>query len=190
MGSQARLRLLYYPHYHLLVTTTIQRYFPRQSMENHTEPSSQQTAETEHLNKIRSILFGEQIQRQEQRFNQLETHINQTFESMNTQFTQQIERLERQLTQQLHELSQRLDRQLTQEADTRKDAIETVEQAMRNTIEHQIESTKNRLEHQIEQANAVMSDQIEQQKSTDEAEKSQLSDLFGEISKQLGKASQ
>ena len=155
-------------------------------MENSTQAAPQPAAETEHLNKIRSILFGEHLHHQNQRFEQIETHISDRYNALNAQLSQQIDSLESRLVQRFEALAERIEGQLAQQSNHQQSATESLEQALRNDMQHQVRSLKAQLEEHIEQSTQDMKAQLNQQKSTSQASQLELSNLFGEIAKKLG----
>lgn len=167
---------------------------PPQLMENPTEPTPSTSIETEQLSKIRTLLFGEQLQNQNQRFEQLEQQVQTTFTELRTQLSQQIDSLETRLTQQMTDLSQQLEKHAASQATELRNytdtvvttANETLQKTLQNDFQQHMQSLKSEITHQMGDTIDSLQAEITTQKSNDEAERVHLSNLFGEISQKLG----
>ncbi|MEL7333510.1 MAG: hypothetical protein AAFN12_14790, partial [Cyanobacteria bacterium J06560_2] len=167
-------------------TETLTQDSPVQSNGTFTQDSSATTTpiETEHLNKIRSILFGEQVDSQNQRLDQLERQIAETYSHLQTQTNQRLDSLEARLTQRLDDISQRLEYNTS----SLKSSVDTVNQSLKYDISQQTSSVRTELESQIRTMSDQLQKQVTNQKAQDTQQRVHLSTLFGEISQKLNES--
>lgn len=162
-------------------------------MENSDQPIAQTTArtapETEHLSKIRALLFGEHLQNQNQRFEQLEQQITTTCRELHAQITQEINSLESRLTQQVSDLSQQFEKQMAEQASELRahtsTAVAATNQTLQSNLQQHSEALKRTIDHQTAATIDNLQTQIKTQKSHERAERVHLSALFSEISQKL-----
>ncbi|MEL6554958.1 MAG: hypothetical protein AAFQ63_16055 [Cyanobacteria bacterium J06621_11] len=138
--------------------------------------------ETEPLNKIRSILFGEQAEQQNQRLQQLESQVVASYDQLRTETHQKIDAIEARLIQRLDDLSRRLEQATTGLHST----VNSVNQTLQQELQHQTLAVKNELDAQMNTVAEQLRSQINTQKVTDSEQRVHLSTLFGEISRKLG----
>lgn len=162
--------------------------------------------ELENLNKIRDILFGQQVQTHDQRFEQLERRLAEECADLRADFDRRMSSLESRLLNRLDSLTQRLQTEET----ARKDAsvrlnqsiteseraserrasqlegkINTVAHDLHTEIKHQTLTLKDSLEQQMYEILSELEKETSARKRSTEAERTQLSKLLGELSKQL-----
>ena len=150
--------------------------FSQNGISAHTEPD-----ETEHLDKIRNILYGEQSEQQTQRITRLEHRLTDSCEQLRTETHQKIDAIEARLMQRLDELSQRIEQATTGLHTT----VNSVHQTLQQEIQHQTLAVKSELEVQVNTLTAQLRSQINAQQSTDSEQRVHLSKLFSEISRKL-----
>lgn len=168
---------------------------------------NQGSAETESLNKIRDILFGQQVQTHEQRFEQLEQKVEDECDRLRTDFQKQISTLEDRLVEHVDRLSE----QIRTEASDRKAANERLSSALSNSEEslttrlegldekvgetrqelldemkHQVLTLKSSVESQLEDLLADLDQETASRKTSIQQERKKLATLFGELSQQMG----
>ena len=168
---------------------------------------NQAAAETESLNKIRDILFGQQVQTHEQRFEQLEQRVENECDRLRTDFQKQISTLEDRLVEHVDRLTE----QIRTEASDRKAANERLRntlsdseaslthrleeldekvgetrQELLDEMKHQVLTLKSSVESQLEDLLADLDKETDSRKTSIQQERKKLATLFGELSQQVG----
>ena len=169
-------------------------------------PASSRTPELENLNKIRDILFGQQVQTHDQRFEQLERRLVEECADLRADFDRRMNSLESRLVNRLDSLTQRLQTEETARKDAAVRLSHTITESERASerrasqlegkinaathdlhteIKHQTLTLKDLLEQQIYEIATALEKETTARKRSTEAERTQLSKLLGELSKQL-----
>ena len=178
-------------------------------------PDPQGTSEAKKLDKIRDILFGEQVQTHEQRFAQLEQKLDRECDRLRTEFQEALQQQISKLEDRLRDHVDRLSEQIKTEENDRKAENERIEasisdheesvnrrlegldekvgetrQELLDELKHQILELKSSMERQIDDVIANLEQEMTSRKTSIEQERSKLSTLFGELSQQLGDTQQ
>ena len=168
------------------------------------------STETENLNKIRDILFGEQVSSQDRRFERLERQLEEECAHIRTAFDQKISALEDRLVRQVEAIAQKLETERAERRDDfttlDRDLINTKEATERRTsqldekvvetarelqaeLRHQTLTLRETLEQQIEAIAANLEREASQRTLSSEQERTKLSALFGQLSEALAEES-
>ena len=160
----------------------------------------------DNLNKIRDILFGEQVQTQHQRFERLEDRLSQECADLRTDFHTRLDQLESRLSHRLDNLFEQLRREETTRGDETVALRQTVDEVetlaerrsaqleekldaiahdLQADIKHQTLTLKENLEGQLEELLAELENETTERKRSGNAERAKLAALFGDLSKQL-----
>ena len=95
------------------------------------QPNAQPNAsDGNKLEKIRDILFGQQVQTQEQRFDKLEQRFRQDYSRLKADFSQRLDTLENRIMDRLDQLTERL----REEEDSRVEAVTRLGQRLSQDI--------------------------------------------------------
>ena len=174
-------------------------------------PDKQGASEAKKLDKIRDILFGEQVQTHEQRFEQLEQKLDRECDRLRTEFQETLQQQISKLEDRLVDHVDRLSEQIKTEENDRKAENERIKQSIANNeerfdrrlegldgkvgetrqelldeLKHQIIELKSSIESQIDDAIANLEQEVTSRKASIKQERNKLSALFGELSQQLG----
>ena len=175
------------------------------------QPTQQVTADTfarktEDLDKIRDILFGQQVQAQDQRFAQLEQTLTEECARLRTTFNQRFDNLEAQINEQIEQLWQRLNNEETSRknsiADLRRSLCESEKAAdrardrlsetladnhqnLQADIKDQISVLRASFEEEIEALLTQIEAETSERKVSHSTARTELSALFAGLSKQL-----
>ena len=174
-------------------------------------PDEQEPLEANKLDKIRDLLFGEQVQTHEQRFEQLEQKLDRECDRLHAEFQdtlqQQISKLEDRLVEHVDRLSEQIkieENDRKTENERIRDSISGNEETFSRRLEgldekvgetrqelldefkHQIIELRSSIESQIDDAIASLEQEVTSRKASIDQERSKLSTLFGQLSQQLG----
>lgn len=154
------------------------------------ETASPATAspEAERLDQIRDILFGQQVQTHDRRFEALEQRLSEDYAHLRNDFLERIEALESRFMDHVDSLTERL-----RDAETARDRqgatldekIADTDKDLRAEIKHQTLTLTANLEQQIEDVLHRLEQESTVRKQVTHTERTRLSSLLGELSKQL-----
>ena len=136
-----------------------------------------QTVEADALNRIRDILFGQQVRESESHFAALELRLVQETGTLRAEFNQQLMALEVKVTQQIAALSE----QIAAEQSTRQTAITELQSALKT----EIQALHAALDEQIETVLQKLAQEQQDRSSGTQAQKVQLSKLFAELAQNI-----
>ena len=179
---------------------------PDESHSSAERGASQGKSEQKDLNKIRDILFGQQVRTHEQRFERLEQKLEEERDRLRNDFHSQISQLEDRLVEHVDRLSE----QIRTETSDRQSADESIRQTLADKdteINSQLSSLDERLtetrretlaelKHEVTTLRAEMETKIDELFSNleresasrthnIEKEREKLSALFGQMAQQL-----
>lgn len=178
---------------------------------NSTGPNSTpEASEQESLNKIRDILFGQQVQTHEQRFEQLEQKVEDECDRLRTDFQTQISRLEDRLINHVDRLSEQIkteardrkagDERLSSALSDSEDSLNRglegldekvgeVRQTLLDEMKHQVLTLKSSVDDQLDDLLAKLDKETASRKTSIQQERRKLAALLGELSQQMGEDS-
>lgn len=140
------------------------------------------------LDQIRDILFGQQVQTHDRRFESLEQRLSEDYTHLRSDFLDRIEALESRLMDHIDSLTGRIrDEETTRDRQgtTLDEKIADTNKDLRAEIKHQTLTLTANLEQQIEDVLRRLEQESTVRKQVTNVERTRLSNLLGELSKQL-----
>lgn len=147
--------------------------------------------EAERLDQIRDILFGQQVQTHDRRFETLEQRLSEDYTHLRNDFLDRIEALESRLMDHIDSLTGRLRDEETardRQGATLDEKVAETDKDLRAEIKHQTLTLTANLEQQIEDVLLRLEQESTVRKQVTNTERTRLSSLLGELSKQLSTA--
>ena len=120
-----------------------------------------ESADAGNMNKIRDILFGNQVRDFDRRFSSLEEHINGTLKDMREDTRKNLDAIERYFKEELQELSDRI----RNEGSQRSENLQTLNEEMKNsaaTLSQKITDTNDSLAERAGELRRLLLDQSKQ----------------------------
>lgn len=151
-----------------------------QSTEATVTPPADEEVDLNTLNKIRDLLFGQQVQKHEQRLNQLGNRLDQECADLREQLDQRLQSLETSIRKELKALTKTL--QTNHEAQTSaiSDFHEEYETGI-SAVEAQIEQLGDDLTQKHDELRALLEREVQELNTVDDADRAHLADLFSEL---------
>ena len=147
---------------------------------NRSQPAAGELGAAGSLDKIRDLLFGDQVRESERRLNRLEQRVMKGYTELNEDTRRRFESLELFLKQEIESLSERLKAEQT----TRNESHSELAQALRDTVKS-FENKAAQLDEQTGKAQRELRQQIMEQSKT---LRDEFSDAARELSESFGRA--
>ncbi|MEM6349964.1 MAG: hypothetical protein AAF766_04310 [Cyanobacteria bacterium P01_D01_bin.14] len=148
-----------------------------QSMPSSSAQAQTQMVEADSLNRIRDILFGQQVRDHESQFAALELRLVEETGRLRADFGQQLTALDVKLTQQIETLAQ----QIEAEKSERQQAVKELQREAQSQIQALREALTERIDAVLAQLEQEQCDRTTSAKS----QKAQLAGLFVQLAEQL-----
>ncbi len=158
------------------------------------------------LNKIRDLLFGQQVQKHEQRLNQLGNQLVQECAELRSQHEQRLNQLGNRLDQECAELRSQIDRRLESLETTLKKELKTLTKTVQNNhdvqtsavsdlqselqeeyqtglsaVKVQIEQMEDTFSQKHDELKALLEREVQELNASDDTDRANLADLFSEL---------
>lgn len=132
------------------------------------------------LNKIRDLLFGQQVQKHEQRLDQLGHRLDQECADLREQIDQRLESLEQSIRKELKVLTKTV--QTNHDAQTSAVAdLQDEYQVGISAVEDQIERLGDNLNQKHDELRALLEREVQDLNAADDTDRAKLADLFSEL---------
>lgn len=129
------------------------------------------------LNKIRDLLFGQQVQSQEEKIDQLENRLNQECADIRDQINQRLQALATSIRNDLQTLTQTVQANHTSQTAE----LERQRTSILATLNEKVASLETDFDHQHAELKALLEREVQSLQSVDAQDRDQLADLFSQL---------
>jgi len=151
-----------------------------QSAEALAAPTANAEMDLNTLNKIRDLLFGQQVQKHEQRLDQLEHRLDQECANLREHMNQRLQVLETTLQTELKALSIKVQMNHEAQASVMGD-LQNRSQTEMSAVNAQIERLGNDLNQKHDELRILLEHEVQNINAADDTDRAQLADLFSEL---------
>ncbi|WP_299490215.1 hypothetical protein [Acaryochloris sp. IP29b_bin.137] len=132
------------------------------------------------LNKIRDLLFGQQVQKHEQQLTQLENRLNQECADIRHQIDQRLQALETSIQKELKALTKTLQTNHDAQTAALSDFHQEYDKGI-SAVEAQIEQMGDNLTQKHDELRALLEREVQELNTVDDTDRAHLADLFSEL---------
>ncbi|WP_299410325.1 hypothetical protein [Acaryochloris sp. IP29b_bin.148] len=132
------------------------------------------------LNKIRDLLFGQQVQKHEQQLNQLGHRLDQEYADLRHHIDQGLQSLEASMRKELKALTKTLKTNHDEQTAAVSDLHDEYETGMA-AVEAKIERLGDDFNQKHDELRALLEREVQELNTVDDADRAHLADLFSEL---------